>query len=285
MLYFLFFLFVLAFTSFNLATLPFSNPYTLTMIFGKKGSGKSTTMSKIAFQHLKKGWKVYSNVPLPGCFRIREEDIGFRMIPPKSLLLIDEVGMIWDNRNFKSFKPEVRDWFKLQRHYKVKVVLFSQTFDVDKKIRDLTDDMYLIEKRFRVFAYGRRILKKSVLTEASADQPSRIDENLKFDSILFAPFGSRLLTFIPRWSDSFDSFAAPQLPRCPWPLDKREFNPLTYRYCACILGANLAYVLGLDKLKRRIWKAKERVEDELDAAPEEIDFEKFFSTPAGHDEG
>ena len=58
--------------------------------------------------------------------------------------------MIWDNRHFKDFKPEVRDWFKLQRHYRVKVYLFSQTFDIDKKLRDLTDDMFLIEKKFRI---------------------------------------------------------------------------------------------------------------------------------------
>ena len=50
-------------------------------------------------------------------------DIGFKQIPPNSVLLVDEVGMIWDNRQFKNFKPEVRDWFKLQRHYRVKVYL------------------------------------------------------------------------------------------------------------------------------------------------------------------
>ncbi len=27
-----------------------------------------------------------------------------------SCIIVDEVGMIWDNRNFKNFKPEVRDF-------------------------------------------------------------------------------------------------------------------------------------------------------------------------------
>lgn len=36
--------FICLFFSFQISTLPYSNPYTLTMIFGKKGSGKTTTM-------------------------------------------------------------------------------------------------------------------------------------------------------------------------------------------------------------------------------------------------
>lgn len=273
-------IFVLCFFfAFQLATLPFSNPYTLTMIFGKKGSGKTTTMTKLAYQAQRRGQKVFSNVPLPGCFLISDDDIGFKMIPPNSVLLIDEVGMIWDNRQFKNFKPEVRDWFKLQRHYRVKVYLFSQTFDIDKKLRDLTDDMYLIEKKFRIFAYGKRILKKCVLTEASAEQPSRIDENLKFDSILFFWAGSRTLTLIPRWASSFDSFAAPELPRKKFVFDDREFKPVPVRVVLHTLFANFAHIVCADRLAAWFWKTRNRAEEVEELAPEEIDFDEFFSTP------
>lgn len=264
---------------FQLATIPFSNPYTLTMIFGKKGSGKTTTMVKIAHKALRRGQQVYSNVPIPGCFLISDSDIGFRMIPPNSTVLIDEVGMIWDNRQFKNFRPEVRDWFKLQRHYRVKVYLFSQTFDIDKKLRDLTDDMYLIQKKFRIFAYGKRIMKKIVLTEATADAPSKIDENLKFDSIIMFWAGSRTLTLIPRWAPSFDSFAAPALPVKKYKLDDREFRPVPVREVVATLAANVAHLFQLDDLSRWLYRLKSRAEREEDVAPEEIDFEEFFSHP------
>lgn len=264
---------------FQLATIPFSNPYTLTMIFGKKGSGKTTTMVKIAHKALRRGQQVYSNVPIPGCFLISDADIGFKMIPPNSTVLIDEVGMIWDNRQFKNFRPEVRDWFKLQRHYRVKVYLFSQTFDIDKKLRDLTDDMYLIQKKFRIFAYGKRIMKKIVLTEATADAPSKIDENLKFDSILMFWAGSRTLTLIPRWAPSFDSFAAPVLPEKKYKLDEREFRPVPVREVVATLAANVAHLFQLDDLSRWLYCLKSRAEREEDVAPEEIDFEEFFSHP------
>lgn len=284
MFWFIFFVFFVLIIVFQLATIPYSNPYTLTMIFGKKGSGKTTTMTKIAHTAQRRGQKVFANVPLPGCYLIKESDIGFKMIPPGSVLLVDEVGMIWDNRRFKDFKPEVRDWFKLQRHYKVKVYLFSQTFDIDKKLRDLTDDMYLIQKRLRIFAYGKRILKKCVLTEASADQPSRIDENLKFDSLLFFWCGSRTLTLIPRWAASFDSFAAPKLPARAYPVDDRKFEPVPYRVVLHTLAANAAHVLCADKLARWLWRTRERVEEAQEVAPEDIDFNEFFSRRPEDDE-
>lgn len=202
---------------FHRITLPYLNPYKLTMVFGKKGSGKSTLLTKLALQHLEKGWVVYSTEPIPGTYLIDADEIGFVELQPNSVLLVDEVGMIWDNRRFKEFKPEVRDWFKLQRHRRVKVYLFSQTFDIDKKLRDLTDDMYLVDKRLRVFSYAKRILKKTVLNKSSAEAPAKIDENLEFDSLLFFWCGSRRFTFIPKYTKYFNSFVCP-------PLKEKEFE-------------------------------------------------------------
>lgn len=198
----------------------FRNPYKLIMVFGKKGCGKSTTMMKLCLNHLKKGWTVYATEKIPGAHFISPEQVGFVHLEPNSVLLVDEVGMIWDNRNFKSFKPEVRDFFKLQRHYRVKCYLFSQTFDIDKKLRDLTDEMYLLVNVLGIFSYGKRILKRIVLNDSTADAPSSIAENLAFDSILWFWAGSRSLTFIPKWAKFFDSFSTPELERVELP-----FNP------------------------------------------------------------
>lgn len=199
-------------------TRKYLNPYKLTMVFGKKGSGKSTLMVRLAYEYLAKGWTVFCTERLDGCVHIDYNDIGFKNIPPNSLLLIDEVGMIWDNRNYKNFKTEVRDWFKLQRHYKVKVILFSQTFDIDKKLRDLTDEMFLCTNVLRVFSWAKKINRRVVLVQPTGDSPARIDEELAYDSLLFWPFGSRILTFIPKWAPYFDSHNCPQLsdPDEPW---------------------------------------------------------------------
>lgn len=216
MMIFAFFLFVVvpvSFLIFHLATKKYLNPYKLIFVFAKKGQGKSTFLTKQALIHLHNGWTVYSTDPIPGCIYVPITHVGYYEFEPHSLLIIDEIGMIWDNRNFKNFPPAVRDWFKLQRHRKVKVICASQSFDVDKKIRDLADDMYLLVKKFRVFSYGKRILKVLDIVEATGENnsESRIVDQLKFDSILFFWAGSRSLTFIPHWIPYFDSFAAPAL--------------------------------------------------------------------------
>lgn len=191
---------------FHFLTKEYLNPYKLTMVFGPKGSGKTTTLTYLACKYMKKGWTVYSTEPIPGALPISGDLVGYVHLKQNSVLLVDEVGCIWDNRDFKSFKKEVRNWFKYQRHYRVRVYLFSQTFDIDKKLRDLTDDMFLMQRKFRVFTWAKRIIKKIVLVEASAESPSKIDENLTFDSLLFWMFGSRMLIFIPKYAKLFDSF-------------------------------------------------------------------------------
>lgn len=207
---------------YHFLTRKYINPYKLTMIFGKKGSGKSTLLTKLALQYQKLNIPVFSTEDIPGCYKIYPEDIGYTEFPEGSVLLIDEVGMIWDNRHFKNFDSNVRDWFKLQRHRKIRVYLFSQTFDVDKKIRDLTDEMYLVEKKFRVFSYSKRILKRIVLTKSTSDASSKIDEDLVFDSFLLFWAGSRKFTFIPKYAGMFDSFVAKRL-------KEREFEQIPFR--------------------------------------------------------
>ena len=43
---------------FMLVTRKWMNPYKLYLVFGKKGSGKSTYLVKLACKYLKKGWYV-----------------------------------------------------------------------------------------------------------------------------------------------------------------------------------------------------------------------------------
>jgi len=62
---------------FLLVTDRYANHYKLYMIFGKKGAGKSTTLAKLARQHIKRGWTVYSTEHIDGVYYIPPEMIGF----------------------------------------------------------------------------------------------------------------------------------------------------------------------------------------------------------------
>lgn len=198
-------------------TRKYRNPYKLIMVFGKKGSGKTTFLAKTAYQYLKKGYPVFSTERIPGVIQFDVENIGKVTFPEHSVILIDEVGMIWDNRNFKTFKPEVRDYFKYQRHEKHIVYLFSQTFDVDIKLRNLTDCMYLCVNHFGWLSIARKIKRSITLVHPQGDAESRIADDLEFEPLLFSLFGAKtcIFTFIPHWAPLFDSHEKLGLPEYP----------------------------------------------------------------------
>ena len=188
----------------------YRNPYKLYMVFGKKGSGKTTYMTKLAINYQKKGWKVYCDREIPGCFVFKTEDFGKYQFPENSLVLVDEVGLVWDNRNFKSFPEHVKVYFKYQRQYKNVVYLFSQSFDVDKKIRDLTDHLYF----FNCFSIARRVTKKITVVHAdkSAQGESKIVDDYNIDPLWQCFFGSIVITYIPHWAKYFKPYNPPALP-------------------------------------------------------------------------
>lgn len=199
--YFLITIFVIYFLVFvfNLLTRRYVSPYTLTVVFGKKGSGKSCTMQKDLKKASKLGWKCYadSNTDLPFVTKIDAKRIFTYEFPRNSLVCIDEVNLLWDNRDFKQFDKRVQEWFRQQRKYGVKVICYSQTFDCDKKLRDLADRLAVQTKIFRIFTKRRYYVKTPrVLTAEEARDHSRIvDDYVKVPWFLHGID----LTFIPRW--------------------------------------------------------------------------------------
>lgn len=187
----------------------YRNPYKLIMIFGKKGSGKSTLLTRLAIKEAKSGKTVYSNMPInyPGIRLYDPMDIGNRSFPEESVVFCDEVGMIWDAREYRSFRPEVRDWFKLQRKHRVKVYLFSQTFDIDVKLRNLTDLMFMCTCHFNCLSVARRVNRKLVVVEPTGDSEGRITDGYEIQNLFWQIFGLRsiYLTWIPAYKKYFDT--------------------------------------------------------------------------------
>ena len=194
---------------FSLYARKYANPFKLIMIFGKKGSGKSTLLTRLAYKYIKQGRIVYSNTPLyiDGVRLFDTDDIGKFTFPPYSIVFIDEVGMIWDNREFKNFRNDVRDWFKLQRHHRVTVYLFSQTFDIDLKLRNLTDLMYMCTCHFNVISIARRVNRKLVIVEPTGDSEGRITDGYVLQPLILQFFGmkSMYFTWIPKYKKFFKS--------------------------------------------------------------------------------
>lgn len=208
----------------GMVTKKYKNPYRLYLIFGKKGSGKSTQLCKIALKYLKKNkklikhkkpaWTIYTNMSdmsIPDVRIIDIKNLGDFVPVSNSILLLDEAGLDFDNRQYKNFSTSKRDFFVYQRHYKVICYLASQSYNVDKKLRDLCDGMFLYNCIFNVISLCRPIRKSITLTESTSEAESRVAENLKFKWIF-----SWRITFIPRYSKYFKSFVIPEKPELPY---------------------------------------------------------------------
>ena len=128
------------------------------------------------------------------------------IIPPGTCLFINEVNLLWNNREFKSFPKQLLEFFRLQRHYKIKIYMFSQTFDYDKKLRDLADTLYIIKRKFRIWSYCRCYYKTVVIVrpKESGQTATMCDDYCPAFRMPF--FGSGIITYIPHWVKLFDSY-------------------------------------------------------------------------------
>lgn len=222
MLQILFFIILFFFTIFLILAFRYRNIYTLNYFFGKKGAGKSLLMVSYMLKYMSKGFTIYSDIPalnIPGVRQINAKDLDSFVPTADSALFLDEVGITFDNRKFKMFTDGTRDFFKFQRKYKVVVFMNSQSFDVDKKIRDLVDKYYLIQSFGNVICLCRPIKRKVALVEASSQGESRVADNLKF-----APFWEWKLLYMPQYFKYFDSFEAPHREIIPFEEIPGEFK-------------------------------------------------------------
>lgn len=188
----------------------YRNPYRLTFIFGKKGAGKSCFMVRKMLQYRRRGWNVYTDmvdVKIPGVRFIDVSSLGTFRPLPHSAVFLDEVGISMDNRSFKSFPPGLRDFFKYSRKMELVIFMNSQAFDVDKKVRDTTDSMVLMQSIGSFLCIARPIIRSVTLTQPSAESESRIADTLRF-----APIWDWRFYYMPAYFDYFDSKAMPDRP-------------------------------------------------------------------------
>lgn len=186
----------------------------ITCYFGIPGVGKTTVLTKIAQKELKKIKKgkskykrVYTNFYCDGCNIIRYEDLE-KYVILDSLIVLDELTLDADNRNFKSFKSGIRDFFILHRHLGCDIVYATQSYEmVDLKIRQLTADLWYMTKTvvpfFDRFTQSKRIYRNININEYT----SELTLGYRFCNFLESLFTSNYkLCYRPNYYKYFDSF-------------------------------------------------------------------------------
>lgn len=125
-----------------------------------------------------------------------------------SVILCDEINLLWDNRNFKNFSPDLQRYFRLQRHYHHVFIGFSQTFDCDKKIRDLADELLICRRVLRVWITCKAYVKKVVVVSPESGN-SRETASMTDDFVplgLFHDLFGVFNAWLPKWVKYHDSF-------------------------------------------------------------------------------
>lgn len=130
-------------------------------IFGLPGVGKTLLASWIAnravedkninvhgfhISTIRHFQRVYTNFPVKGAYKLDFDEIGFAKYE-NCCMICDEIQLFADSRNFKTFGDELKAFFAEHRKHDITFIWLSQSpNNADKRIRDLSDKLYYIDR-------------------------------------------------------------------------------------------------------------------------------------------
>ncbi len=199
----------------------------ITCYFGVPGSGKTTLLTKFAQEAIRlqnrPAWlcrllkrkryaHIYTNFYCEGAEKIDFKDLG-KYKTYDSLILLDELAMDADNRKFKTFPDEIRDFFILHRHLGNDIIYATQSYEaVDLKIRFLTQELWYMTKSvvpfLREFTFAKRIYRNININEHT----SELILGYRFCNFIEGLFVRNIqLCYRRKYYRKFDSFDEGQL--------------------------------------------------------------------------
>lgn len=212
------------------------HPLQLNVYFGVPGSGKTTYAAYLAKQarresivirfcrrfpcrftnwildggNWKREYPVWSNVPIAGTLRLNaREDIGVHMIQDGKMI-IDEAGVEFNSRNYKTFPQTAIKFFKYHRHYGVSVDVFSQSFeDMDVTLRRLAQNFYVVRKSLIPFFIVTKRIRRRVGIDEKTHQ---LCDAYAFG---FPVLDTKWIFCPPLWK-LFNSYDFEELPEKEW---------------------------------------------------------------------
>lgn len=179
------------------------------LFFGSPGCGKSTLACNMMYYS--DSPHIFSNFDTDLSCLISSDFIGTYAFPDYSELYIDEAGIDYNNRNYKKLSQNAIEYFKLHRHFKNDIYLFSQSWeDTDVTLRRLTDELWYM-KRKGPFTICRK-LRKAVKVNKETEQ---IIDGYRFAGLLWnifpPPFYEKTFMMFYRkpYYKHFDSYSRP----------------------------------------------------------------------------
>lgn len=206
--------------------------------FARPGAGKTTECVALAKKNARHYDHVFLNFKntVPGVHSCDLDGLGQWTFPKKSYIAIDEAGIDFNSRKTKSLPQHTIKWFKLHRHYRCDLDVFSQSWDdMDITIRRLSSELWLLY-RLGPWTLGRRIYKRVGVDKMT----HQIIDEYRMASMLWLfiwplqlgyPFQKKFtLTFRPFYYKFFDSWECDDLPVRPFPvLNQKKKRRIIWR--------------------------------------------------------
>lgn len=185
----------------------------VSMVFGLCGSGKSVFLAKCAktaldgkalkigghYLHYGDYDHVLSNFYCEGCDRLDPDTLG-KADYQNCLFLMDEASLLFDSRHFKTFSEDAKFFFSQHRKGGNTAIICSQGWDdVDKRIRNITDNYYYIRPS--------RIFGDKMSTIIPIEPFFDIIQGKPTNSYEFAPPMQCSHIWLPRYWNYIDSYA------------------------------------------------------------------------------
>ena len=183
---------------------------------GTPGCGKTTMLSAIAYKEFKSREKgkgrykyIYSNFYLKGAYKIDINDLG-KYYLHDCLILLDEITLDVDSRDYKNFSQRLKEFFILHRHFNIDIVYATQDPSrVDKTIRNITYSLWYVSRPvlpfFRRFVRANRIFRNLNINEYTSELTLGYRFS-KFLERLFVTGRCNIIIYSPKYYDLFDSF-------------------------------------------------------------------------------
>lgn len=215
--------------------------HNLNVYFGVPGSGKTTFAAWLTKNSLKEAWPitlgyfmmfhpcrlfpgnwlahlilesgfwkrridVFSNVPITGAYSIDVRGEFGRFDIRNGRLIIDEAGVDFNNRQYKTLPAEVVFALKYHRHAGLAVDVFSQSHeDMDVTFRRLAFRYYLLKKSIWPFCIALKSISRTVGID---DNTHQIIDYYKWG---FPVLTTKRIFSPPLWK-LFNSYSFPDLP-------------------------------------------------------------------------
>lgn len=191
------------------------------IFFGSPGCGKTTTAVRQMYLNDKHNrynhnYCNFSVDPFIGQ-KFDLKGLGTWTFPEYSYLAIDEAGIEYNSRAYKSLDQSTIRWLKLHRHYKVDVDVFSQSWeDMDITIRRLADQLWYV-KRVGPFTLCRKIRRFVMIKEEDKQIIDGFEFKPLIKRLLPPPFHEKTWFFVNRrrYYKYFDTYETPPTPLHP----------------------------------------------------------------------